>query len=98
MLGAANDKPLRNRWPVLSFLEVKQPNGEVDAAQQQTGITLHGWIHRYLMFERGAIWTPEGDFKLRNVEVKQQVTFLVSAEAILIKREDTPWQIAVEML
>ncbi|WP_339466586.1 hypothetical protein [Pseudomonas sp. EA_65y_Pfl2_P74] len=98
VLGAANDKPLRNRWPVLSFLEVKQPNGEVDAAQQQTGITLHGWIHRYLMFERGAIWTPEGDFKLRNVEVKQQVTFLVSAEAILIKREDTPWQIAVEML
>ncbi|MNN08852.1 hypothetical protein D3C81_1217190 [compost metagenome] len=48
------------------------------------------------MYKHGIIWTPEKNFKLRNVEILRQVSLFVSAGAILIKHESSPWQIALE--
>ncbi|MNG33608.1 hypothetical protein D3C84_1198990 [compost metagenome] len=57
---------------------------------------LSGWVHSFQMYKHGIIWTPEKNFKLRNVEILRQVSLFVSAGAILIKHESSPWQIALE--
>jgi hypothetical protein len=92
-----DDKTLRNTWPLLSFTLVQRPHTELEAAQHEAGLQLNGWVHRYQMYERGRSWIPD-DFKLRNVEILRQVSLFVSAEAILIKHESSPWQIALESL
>ena len=91
---SAKDK--RNSWPLLSFILVQRPDLELEAAQQEAGLQLSGWVHRFQMYERGLSSTPEKNFKLRNVEILRQVSLFVSAGAILIKHESSPWQIALE--
>ncbi|MGF6554248.1 hypothetical protein ABIA48_000628 [Pseudomonas sp. S30_BP2TU TE3576] len=97
-LGIGNDKPLRNTWPLLSFTLVQRPNPELDTAQQETGLQLNGWVHRYQLYERGSDPTPDINFKLRNVKILHLATLLVSAEAILVKHDESPWQDASESL
>jgi len=96
VLGAGADRPMRNNWPLLSFIEVQRPDAELDIAQQQAGHSLNGRVYRFLMYKRGEVQVAPEDFKLRNVEVEQQVILLVSTEAILIKREASLWQLAIE--
>lgn len=48
------------------------------------------------MYKRGAVQIAEEDFKLRNVEVEEQVILLVSADAILMKPDALPWQVAID--
>lgn len=98
VLGAGTDKLLRHAWPLLSFIHVQRPDPELDSAQQQVGVTLRGWVFRFLMYERGTVSTPAEDFRWRDVQVKQQVRLFVSAEAILVKHEDAAWQLADEAL
>jgi hypothetical protein len=98
VLGIGNDKPLRNTWPLLSFTLVQRPNLELDTAEQEAGLQLNGWVHRFQLYQRGLSWIPDFDFKLRHVEIQRQVRLLVSAEAILVKHEALPWQIALESL
>ncbi|HWH85933.1 MAG TPA: hypothetical protein VNV36_04070 [Pseudomonas sp.] len=97
-LGAAGDNAQRNAWPVLSFREVQSPDSELDTAQHQAGRVLEGWVQRFSMYKRGAVGIADEDFKLRHVEIEEQVLLFVSAEAILMKRGAGRWQIAVETL
>jgi hypothetical protein len=96
VLGAASDKPLRNTWPLLSFLEVQRPNAELDTAQAESGQVLDGWVQRFLLYKRGAVQIAESDFRLRHVEVEALVFLLLSTDAILIKTDMLPWQVADE--
>jgi hypothetical protein len=96
VLGAASDKPLRNAWPLLSFVEVLRPNAELDIAQEESGQILDGWVQRFLLYKRGAVQIAESDFRLRHVEVEALVILLLSADAILIKTDELPWQVAHE--
>lgn len=96
VLDAASDKPLRNTWPLLSFTDVQRPNAELDTAQEESERVLEGSIQRFLLYKRGAVHIAESDFRLRHVEVEELVILLLSAEAILIKRETLPWQVAHE--
>lgn len=96
VLGAASDKPLRNTWPLLSFLEVQRPNAELDTAQEESGQILDGWVQRFLLYKRGAVQSAKRDFRLRHVEVEELVILLLSADRILIKRDTLPWQDAHE--
>lgn len=98
VLGAASDKQQRNAWPLLSLTDLKRPNAELDIAQEQSGRVLDGSIQRFLLYRRGAVQTAERDFRLRHVEVEELVILLLSADAMLIKREDQPWQIADESI
>jgi hypothetical protein len=95
-LGAASDKSLRNAWPLLSFVDVQRPNAELDSAQAQAGQLLDGWVQRFLLYKRGAVQIPASDFRLRHVEVEELVILLLSADAILIKRDTLPWRVAHE--
>ncbi|MNN42694.1 hypothetical protein D3C81_1568920 [compost metagenome] len=95
-LGAASDKPMRNAWPLLSFVDVQRPNAELDSAQAQAGQLLDGWVQRFLLYKRGAVQIPASDFRLRHVEVEELVILLLSADAILIKRDTLPWRVAHE--
>ncbi|QXI18768.1 hypothetical protein [Pseudomonas hamedanensis] len=95
-LGADNDKTLRNAWPLLSLRDVQRPDSELDTAQQEAGLILEGWVLRFFMYKRGAVQIAEEDFKLRNVEVEEQVILLVSADAILMKPDALPWQVAID--
>lgn len=94
VLGAANDKQLRNAWPLLSLTDVQRPDAELELAQAESGQALNGWVLRFLLYRRGAVQIAESDFRLRHVEVEELVILLLSANAALIKREDQPWQIA----
>jgi hypothetical protein len=94
VLGAANDKQLRNTWPLLSFIEVQRPNAELDTAQAESGQVLDGWVQRFLLYRRGAVRIAESDFRLRDVEVEALVILLLDADAILIKTDALPWQVA----
>jgi hypothetical protein len=96
VLGAANDKQLRNTWPLLSFIEVQRPNAELDTAQAESGQVLDGWVQRFLLYRRGAVRIAESDFRLRDVEVEALVILLLDADAILIKTDAQPWQVAHE--
>jgi hypothetical protein len=96
VLGAASDKSLRNAWPLLSFTDVVRPDAELDIAQEQSGRVLEGDVQRFLLFKRGAVQIAESDFRLRHVEVEELLILLLSAKAILIKRETLPWQVANE--
>ena len=98
VLGAASDKPLRNAWPLLSFVELQRPNAELETAQEESGRVLDGWVQRFLLYRRGAVKVAESDFRLRHVEVEEQVILLLSADAILIKRDTLPWQVADEAI
>jgi len=94
VLGAANDKQLRNTWPLLSFIEVQRPNAELDTAQAESGQVLDGWVQRFLLYRRGAVRIAESDFRLRDVEVEALVILLLGADTILIKTDALPWQVA----
>ncbi|WP_414912993.1 hypothetical protein [Pseudomonas sp. IT-P258] len=94
VLGVGSNKPERNKWPILSFTFVHRPDEELDTAEQEAGLQLSGWVHRYQLYERGLDSTRDIDFKLRNVEILHQATLLVSAEAILVKHDESSWQIA----
>ena len=96
VLGAGDNPALRNRWPLLSFLLVQPPDAELDIAQQQSGVMLNGWVHRYQMYRRGAVSQPAANFKWRDVEVEEQVSLLVSAKVMLIKYGNAVWQLALE--
>lgn len=98
VLGAGTDKTLRNTWPLLSFIRVQRPDPELDSAQQQVGIVLRGWVFRFLIYKRGTESIPVEDFRWRDVQVKQLVRLFVSAETILVKHENTTWQLALEAL
>ena len=98
VLGAGSDNGQRNTWPLLAFRRVQRPDPELDTAQQEAGLILNGWVHRYQVYKRGASWTPDSDFKLRYVNIERQVSLLVSASAILIKEGSGPWQVALEAL
>ncbi|WKV85670.1 hypothetical protein LJJ44_06790 [Pseudomonas sp. B24_DOA] len=98
VLGADDDNAQRNAWPLLSFLEVQQPDNELDTAQQEAGVVLEGWVQRFSMYKRGAVSTADDDFKLRHVEVERQVLLFVSADTILMKQDAGAWQIADETL
>ncbi|WP_426206561.1 hypothetical protein [Pseudomonas sp. TWP3-1] len=98
VLGAGTDKVLRSLWPLRSFIDVQCPDAELSVAQQQVGLVLRGWIYRFHVYERGAESTPPEDFKLRDVQVKQQVLLFVSADTILIKTQNAEWQLALEAL
>ncbi|MFI8393901.1 hypothetical protein ACIGEI_03870 [Pseudomonas sp. NPDC078863] len=98
VLGADDDNAQRNAWPLLSFLEVQQPDNELDTAQQEAGIVLEGWVQRFSMYKRGAVSTADDDFKLRHVEVERQVLLFVSTDTILMKQDAEAWQIADETL
>lgn len=98
VLGAASDKQLRNAWPLLSLNDVQRPNAELQIAQEQSGRVLEGSVQRFLLYRRGAVQIAESDFRLRHVDVEELVILLLSADAILIKREDQRWQIADESI
>ncbi|MFU2327939.1 hypothetical protein [Pseudomonas sp. NFX98] len=98
VLEAGTDPARRNNWPLLSFRLIQRPDAELDTAEQQAGLTLNGWIHRYHVYKRGSSWTPKTDFKLRYVDIERQVNLLVSERAMLVKYGDRPWQIALEAL
>ncbi|MED7669070.1 hypothetical protein GXB78_17850 [Pseudomonas moraviensis subsp. stanleyae] len=98
VLGADDDNAQRNAWPLMSFLEVQQPDNELDTAQLEAGVALEGWVQRFSMYKRGAVSIADDDFKLRHVEVERQVLLFVSADAILMKQDAGSWQIADETL
>jgi hypothetical protein len=96
VLGPGDNPALRNYWPLLSFFLVQRPDAELDIAQQQSGVTLNGWVHRYQMYRRGKVIQPAANFKWRDVEVEEQVSLLVSAKVMLIKYGNAAWQLALE--
>ena len=98
VLGADDDNAQRNAWPLLSFLEVQQPDDELEKAQQEAGVVLEGWVQFFSMYERGAVSTADDDFKLRHVEIKRQALLFVSADVSLLKLDAGPWQVAFETL
>jgi hypothetical protein len=98
VLEAGSDPVLRKDWPLLSFRLIHRPDAELATAEQESGLTLAGWIHRFHVYKRGADWTPQNDFKLRYVDIERQVTLLISEQAMLIRYGQLPWQIALEAL
>jgi hypothetical protein len=98
VLEAGSDPVLRKDWPLLSFRLIHRPDAELATAEQESGLTLAGWTHRFHVYKRGADWTPQNDFKLRYVEIERQVTLLISEQAMLIRYGQLPWQIALEAL
>lgn len=97
-VGAGSDKEQRKLWPLLSFYQVEIPDDAFEAAQQQANYRLEGDVQYYGLYKRGAITTPTDNFKLRHVEIEQQVQLYMSQDALLIREDDGPWRKVDERL
>lgn len=91
-VGAGSDSEQRKRWPLLSFFQVQLPDEAFDVAQQEAGLRLEGEVAYYRLYKHGAISTPAHDFKLRHVEIEQEIELYMSQDALLIRRDGEPWR------
>ncbi|PRA23237.1 hypothetical protein [Pseudomonas poae] len=91
-VGAGSDKELRKLWPLLSFSLVQRPDAAFEAAQQEADVQLEGDVQHYWLYKRGSITTPTDNFKLRHVEMLQQVHLYVSADALLMRQDGGIWR------
>ncbi|QLG92090.1 hypothetical protein HZF02_08980 [Pseudomonas yamanorum] len=91
-VGAGADKELQKSWPLLSFSRVQLPDEALEAAQKEAGYWLGSQVQHYNLYKRGTITTPATNFKLRHVEIEQQVQLYIDQDAILISRDGSPWQ------
>ncbi|MGY2146982.1 hypothetical protein ACW9I5_30315 [Pseudomonas azotoformans] len=91
-VGAGSDKEQRKQWPLLSFFLVQLPDEGFEAAQQEADFRLEGDVQFYRLFKHGTISTPADNFKLRHVEIEQQVELYMSPDAVLIRLNGAPWQ------
>ncbi|MGR3887737.1 hypothetical protein [Pseudomonas sp. 1152_12] len=91
-VGAGSDKEQRKRWPLLSFSWVQLPDKAFEAAQRQAGLRLEGEVQYYRLYKHGAITTPTYDFKLRHVEIEQEIELYMSRDAMLIRQDAGAWR------
>ncbi|WP_237142471.1 hypothetical protein [Pseudomonas azotoformans] len=68
------------------------PDEGFEAAQQEADFRLEGDVQFYRLFKHGTISTPADNFKLRHVEIEQQVELYMSPDAVLIRLNGAPWQ------
>nr|WP_256344061.1 hypothetical protein [Pseudomonas costantinii] len=92
VVGAGSDNEQRKRWPLLSFSLVQLPDDTFEAAQQEAGFRLEGEVYYYRLYKHGAITTPAHNFKLRQVEIEQEVELYMSQDALLIRQNGTAWR------
>ena len=97
-VGAGADKEQRKRWPLLSFSLVQLPDEAFEAAQQEANVRLEGDVQFYRLYKHGTISIPAGNFKLRHVEIEQQVELYMSPNAALIRQNGAPWRLHDESL
>ena len=95
-VGAGSDKQQQILWPLLSFHQVQLPDDAFEVAQQEADYRLEGDVYYYWLYKCGAVTTPIDNFKLRHVEVVQQVRLYMSREALLVRHDDAPWRKADE--
>ncbi|WP_248750519.1 hypothetical protein [Pseudomonas sp. MWU15-20650] len=91
-VGAGSDKEQRKRWPLLSFFRVQVPDEAFEVAQHEAGFQLAGEAHYYRLFKHGEITTPSYNFKLRHVEIEQEVELYISQDAVLIRQNGASWR------
>lgn len=91
-VGAGSDKEQRKLWPLLSFSLVQTPDEAFEAAQQEANYRLEGEVQYYWLYKHGAITLPPDNFKLRHVEVTQQVQLYIGQDALLIRQDAGPWR------
>ncbi|WP_256593017.1 hypothetical protein [Pseudomonas sp. 2822-15] len=91
-VGAGSDKEQRKRWPLLSFYPVRLPDEAFEMAQQEAGVRLKGEVHYYRLFKYGETSIPAHDFKLRHVEIEQDIELYMGEDAVLIRQDGAAWQ------
>lgn len=87
-VGAGSE---RKRWPLLSYSAVVLPDAAFEAAQEEAGLRLEGEVQHYWLYKHGDISTPPNDFKLRHVEMTQQVQLYMNQDALLIRQDGGRW-------
>lgn len=92
VVGAGSDKEQRKLWPLLSFSLVELPDAAFEAAQQEADAQLLGDVQYFWLYKRGAITTPEQNFKLRHVQILQQVQLYISEDAMLMRQDGGLWR------
>ncbi|MGJ7514505.1 hypothetical protein ACSFE6_09235 [Pseudomonas baetica] len=93
-LGASTRNEKKD-WSVLSFNKTVRPDADLDQAESATGHVLQMPVHRYRLYKNDIprTTTPAHDFTKRHAVVVEMVELFVGPTSLLIKRENSPWQV-----
>ncbi|NUU37296.1 hypothetical protein [Pseudomonas sp. C2B4] len=85
----------KKEWPVLSFRKVEHPDADLEQAESETGFVLPAPVHGYQIYKTDiCLTTPSHhDFTKLHAVVIEMVHLFVGPTALLIKREQGPWQV-----